>query len=339
MKASLPFCTTFLFSLLILNSSYAQEINPLPTIAGAKSDINYLAGGYLDPVGIALGNGLNNSWYSSAAVHPLGGFHINIAPSLIIVPSDGLSFTIDNDRLTELELVNPNNNITPTAFGENEEGPLLRGTGVGGIQNFRMPAGVGFSYLPLANINLGVGVGFASEVHVRFFPKSEISGLDGAQIGLFGIGGVHEVSKWFVDEDEPPFSLAVQFGYSRLSFEQDLDDGNGSDAQKLLMTSSGITLRAILSKQFSFFTLYGGFGYNSGNTDIDVEGTYSYQSGIIGGPTTIKDPISLQAEAQSLIGNIGGRLKIAKAISIFADYTFAKYSSLTLGLGVDLDFE
>ncbi len=336
MKSSATQIIIFLFLLSLSTEAVAQRINPLPVIAGAKEDINYLGGKYLGPVGVALGNGLNNSWYSSARVHSLLGFHLNIAPSLVIVPSDDQTFVIENSKLKELELVDERDNIAPTAFGPNEDGPLLRSKAIGNFQTFNSPAGVGFSFLPLANINLGVGVGFNTEVDVRYFPKSQISGLEDAKIGLFGFGAIHEVSQWFMDDDEPAFSLSVQAGFSSISYEQPIKDGD--DGQELTMKSNGTTFRGIISKQFSFFTLYGGVGYNSADTDINLRGTYSYQPPV-GPATTITDPISINTTANSVVFNLGGRILIAEAISIFADYTYAQYSSITLGLGVDLNFE
>ncbi len=331
--------TQFTLSLIVItigSAAFAQKINPLPVIAGAKEDINYLGGKYLGPVGIALGNGLNNSWYSSARVHSPLGFHLNIAPSLVIIPSDDHTFVIKNSELKELELVDERDNIAPTAFGENEEGPLLRSKAIGNFQTFNSPAGVGFSFLPLANINLGVGIGFNTEVDVRYFPKSQISGLEDAKIGLYGFGAIHEISKWFMDEDEPAFSLSIQAGFSSISYEQPIKDG--ADDQELVMKSNGTTFRGIISKEFSFFTLYGGVGYNSADTDINLKGTYSYQPPL-GPATTIKDPISINTTANSMVFNLGGRILIAETVSFFADYTFAQYSSITLGLGVDLNFE
>ncbi len=314
----------------------AQLINPQPYVEGAVADINYLGGMYLNPAGTAMNNGLHNSWYSTAEVHPLGGFHLNIAPSLIIVPEEGQTFEIKNSELTELELVDPDDNITPTAFGPDEEGPLLRYRTFGNTQTFNAPAGVGFSYLPLANLNLGVGLGLNTEVDVRYFPKSKISGLEDARIGLFGIGLMHEVSAWFFDED-PPISVSALLAYSSLSYEQPFDNQNANDHQ-LEMKSSGITVRAIVSKEFNFLTLYGGVGFNNARANIDLRGTYTYEP-TLGSPTTIKDPISTTSETSGIMANLGVRVKIFEAVSIYADYTFAEYSSITAGLGVDLNFK
>lgn len=314
-----------------------QEINPLPFIAGAQNDINYLAGEYLRPVGTAMNNGLNNSWYSTADVHPLGGFHINIAPSLVIVPAEAQSFKIENSKLEELELADPQDNIAPTAFGKDEEGPMLRSKSLGSNQTFNTPPGVGFSFLPIANINLGAGIGFNTEVDLRFFPKSKIAGLDDARIGLFGFGVTHEVSAWFYNE-KPPVHISAMVAYSNLSYEQPIEVNTGGDGHQLEMKSKGLTIRAIVSKEFSFLTLYGGAGFNNATANMDLKGSYTYEASD-GSTATIEDPVSVSSDSSGLLANLGARVKILKAVVIFADYTFAEYSSVTAGLGVDLNFK
>ena len=91
--------------------------------------------------------------------------------------------------------------------------------------------------------------------------------------------------------------------------------------------------QAVISKKFSVLTLYGGLGYGSVSTNVDVTGTYQ----IVAVPSafSIKDPVSINFSNTGVKATLGGRLKFGP-ICLSGDYTFQKYNALTLGFGVSI---
>ncbi len=316
-----------------------DDFDPGKIIAGAQSDINYLAGGYLKPLGNALGTGLNNGWYQTAKPHKLGRFDLMITPSFVFAPSSDRNFTINNSELSELELVNGTSAEAPSFFGANSAGPALRFKD-DQSSSFTTPSGVGVAMLPVPMAQLGVGLIKNTDLVVRFVPTLSFGD---ASVGLFGVGIKHDILQWIPGDKVLPFDASVFFGYTSLKFNMDLDDGSGNDDQELAINSKGYTFRALISKKLLFFTPYVGLGFNSATTEINVNGTYSYETQTAPGlpPVTasIKDPVAITADgADGFVGNVGFRLKFLWVMAFSADYTFGAYNSATAGLGVSLDF-
>ena len=160
---------------------------------------------------------------------------------------------------------------------------------------------------------------------------------------MFGFGIKHDILQWIPGDKVIPFDASVFFGYTSVNVNMDLDDGSGNDDQEAVIKSKGYTFRALVSKKLLFFTPYVGLGYNSAQTDINVNGTYSYETQTAPGlppvTTSIKDPVALTADdASGFVGNVGFRLKFLWVMAFSADYTFGAYSSATAGLGFSVDF-
>ena len=341
MKKYYLLITSLLLSLYSYDSkAQYDDFDPGKIIAGAQADINYLAGGYLKPFGNALGIGLNNGWYQTAKPHKLGRFDLMITPSFVFVPSSDRNFTINNADLTQLELVNGTSAEAPTVFGTNSAGPTLRFKD-DQTTTFNTPNGSGIGFLPLPMAQLGVGLIKNTDLIIRYVPTVDIG--DDGEVGMFGFGIKHDILQWIPGDKVIPFDASVFFGYTSVNVNMDLDDGSGNDDQEAVIKSKGYTFRALVSKKLLFFTPYVGLGYNSAKTDINVNGTYSYETQTAPGlppvTTSIKDPVALTADdASGFVGNLGFRLKFLWVMAFSADYTFGAYSSATAGLGFSVDF-
>lgn len=312
------------------------QIQPGPMIAGVESDINYLTSGYLGPLGDAVNTGMNNAWHTQARSSNLGGFEVQISPMVMLIPNAQQSFTIRNSELQELQLADPNDNVTPTAFGPDEPGVTLEYKDETlpislGDTEFDMPAGYGFSAMPLGNFQANVGVGFNTDIRLRYLPEMPIPNLPDTRINLYGVGLSHQLDQYI---PVLPLSISVVGGYTNLSFVQQIE---GGDDRELTLDTEAWTARLLVSKKLLFFTIYGGAGYNAASTRIQMKGTYNYID-----PTKpqdpeqeLKDPVDFtRAGVDGLIANVGFRLDFLRFFFFNADYTMGPFDSVTAGIGV-----
>lgn len=324
---------------------YAQSLNPAPAVAGVQSDINYLTGGYLRPLGEAVTAGLNNGWYHSAQSYKVGAFSLSLDPTVGLIPDAKTTFTIRPEALTELELVNPNDNVTPTAFGPNEPGVRLKydnqslplGTG---DREFSMPAGYGFQLLPLVNLNAAVGLPGHNTLRMRYLPTVSVPALDSTDYNLFGLGLQHALTEWVPGLSDLPLEVSLMAGFTQFSLEQPLP-GQNSQQQTLELTSQSWTGRLLVSKEISFLTLYGGLGYNGGQTRIQMKGTYRWVDPLdFNDPEkTIQDPVDFTTRGSNgVYGNLGFRLEFLKVIFLAADYTMGPYPAASASLGAKIEW-
>lgn len=337
---------TLFFASLFIPFGLLAQLDPGPTVAGSRADANYLAEGYLSPLGDALSSSLNNGWYNTAKTKKTLRFELGLHTTIVFVPDEATTFTILDSELQELSLVDPTDNVTPTAFGDDESGVELEyddptiPTNIDG-QRFRMPSGSGLQVFPLPIPQLGVGLPLNSEISIRYLPQITAPVAEQTDINLFGIAVKHDIKQWIPGLKRVPIlSLSAFLGYTSFGFEQGIDDPEFDD-QKLIIDSEAFTARLLASAKLAFVTAYGGFGYNSGSSQIQIQGTYPYldPTNPLDPVTTLTDPVNFTVEgANGFVGNLGVRLKFLFVAYFHADYTFGAFNALTSGLGVSIDF-
>ena len=330
----MKFSLLLAFLVVIGPASYGQ-FDPSAFLKGSQSDINYLGGEYLKPAGKALVAGINNGWYNTAKVHKPGRFEVNFSTGLIFIPEEGRTFMIDDSKLQNLELVEPSDNVAPTAFGERNSGPMLRSKTDPNL-TFNSPSGMGTGIFPQLNLNLEIGIGLHSEILVRYFPSSPVIGIKNSQVSLYGFGINHSFLEWIPVAKRLPFSASVMLAYTRLDYSQDLNTSLDGENQQLQFSTYGYTARVLISKKVAFISFYGGAGLNNGVSTMKLNGTYSYESN--GQTVNMENPLETDATVNEFVGNMGTKLKFLSILSFNADYTFGEYEALTLGLGLDVDF-
>ncbi len=237
---------------LLAGGSHAGmgPLGPAPLLAQTAQDqLRVLAGenaeGYLRPAAEGLGRALSAGLFDRARVLP--ALHVDAG---IRVAG---SFRADDDRLFEARL--PENVTwshptlgsrsyddpyrsatgdltTPTVMGEGP-GVLLEPQGAfrqdliaagENPDNWRIafPSGLDFSIIPAATLHLSVGVGFGSEITLRYLPSLEVSPDLGSWSGR-GFGFRHEISQWLPS----PLDLSVGVG------SQELESDGFFEAQAL----------------------------------------------------------------------------------------------------------
>jgi len=317
---TLCICTT------LIGNAYAQgDLNDL--LKGSQADANYLAQGYLEPVLNAIGSGLNQGWYNTAANHKKFGFDLTLSVSSLQFPSNELTYFVDNTKLQTIQIVGDPNaptfvgpDITPTYAYKSPN-----------VGSFNGPPGVNIKDIPLGGLpvptlNLGIGLFWNTDVKVRF---GKASGSGGADVSLFGIAVQHDIKQHIPGLKELPFDLSGLIGYTTFSSEVGFD-ANAPD-QKGKADFSATTIQAIIGKKISVLSLYGSVGYNFSSGSFKALGSYYDPTTDI----TLVDPVNISTSISGPRFTAGMRLKLA-VFTFHGDYTFQRYNTITVGFGISV---
>ncbi len=339
---------------LLMNHPGFSQISEIGRLmAAGAEDAELLIQPYIAPAVNAFGAGLGSGWYNTAETHKLGGFDITFTTNAAIVPKKYETFLIDDSQLTSLKLHDPLMNESPTVAGENVAGPLMDYKYAGySVSAFAMPAGVNTNYVPSPMVQAGIGLIKGTEVMIRFMPDIKYKGNE---IGLWGIGGKHDIKQWIPALKKfPVLQISVMFGYTNLHTLVDVDitpadinagslpgaDDSNWDNQFMKSSTQTHTANLLVGANLPVVGFYGGVGFVSSQTNLKLEG--DYPAVIIDGVNpevqVLVDPIDMQIKNQdgSITKprfNAGIRLKLA-FITIHFDYSWANYSVLSGGLGI-----
>lgn len=324
----------FLSALMSLPLSVLAQSDIDVYLEAGEKDASKLIQSYLTPVLNGFGYGMNNGWYNTAKAHKTLGFDLTVTVSAVKVPSSKEFFTFRNSDYKNIKLVNGETAQLPTLMGPNEDGPELEiydeneqptGVSVTSIPGIGLKDEIGINAVPVPMAQLGIGIAKNTDLKFRYIPKIDLDG-DG-DIGLFGIGVMHDVKQWIPGIKLLPFDLSALVGYTKLTANYNLEGNIDGDNQKGEFSATGLTFQGIISKQFSVLTLYGALGYNSTNTSVKVLGTYDLEDF-----ETLHDPVDLSFGEGSMMLTAGFRLKLA-ILTLHADYTLNKYPVITAGIG------
>ncbi|WP_421876250.1 DUF6588 family protein [Marinoscillum sp.] len=347
MKLKFTFLS-FLITVLLNTTLNGQNFGDILAV-GADNAETYLEN-YAAPGINAFGNGLSNGWYNTAKPHKSLGFNLTISPSFAFIPSSERSFEFNPADYQDLTLEGDQDGIIPTlAGGDAEPGSELVFTGQatypGGItfdgeQRFDVPDGVinlkdvPLEGTPAPTYNIGIGIIKGTEVKIRILP--EVTAGD-FKASMFGFGVQHDIKQWIPGISKLPFDLSALVAYSKLNLEYgiDVNTGNFEGNGAAIFSTSATTVQGIISKKLLFFTPFLGIGFNAVNSQLDVNGTYRYNT-TTGSSSEIEDPISLSFDgAGSARTTIGGRINLA-ILTIHAAYTLQRYNTFNMGIGISV---
>lgn len=356
-------------------------------IKAGKEDVNTLMNGYMNPFMKSFGAGLNSGWFQTAKPHGIGGFDITISVNLPFAPTADQSFDVSGLNALKLDASNGTRTTSPTIFGDATDGPKMNviaknpaytyfatHTPAGTpnpynedttVTSLVLPQGLGVNFAPVPTAQFSVGVGFGTEVGIRFIPTITTGDVS---TGLFGFAVKHDFKQWIPGMKELPFDLSAMFGYTSFNLENKFTgksaitpetgsdiqpdaSGNTYDNQKIVMDSKAWTTNVIISKKLGPFTPYLGVGYQSSKTTLKMEGDYpvtmvneNYDPTAAPGSAnsyvkrieTISNPVSIDpGSVGALRANVGFRLKLL-ILTIHGDYTFSNYNVASVGLGLNL---
>ncbi len=324
-----------IIALCVFSFSKAQDLNDL--FVSGLNDAERFANAYLAPVSETSIYSISNGWYNTADAKPLGGFEISIVGNITGFKnkSDKQSFLLDPSEYENLDFVdNPGQpRQVSTALGDiqgvvvfvEDENGLFR-------EEFEVPAGLAaedFNVIPSGFIQGSVGLIKGLEVKARFLPKINI---DEAKVGLFGAGLQYEFTKLLPADKLLPIAISAVIGYTNLTGEYDFTNTGliAGENQRIDANFKTWNFSAVVStRKIPVINFYGGLGYITGKSDIDLLGEYIVTSGPF--QTTYVDPFTVSQDASGVVANVGTKIKLG-FFRLNAEYNISEFSTFTAGM-------
>ncbi|MEO2052629.1 MAG: DUF6588 family protein [Allomuricauda sp.] len=325
-----------LMALASITLGRAQDLNDI--FVSGVADAERFANAYLAPVSEASIFSISNGWYNSADAKPLGGFEISIVGNLTGFKNkdDKKAFLLDPADYENLDFVN--NPGQPrqvaTALGD-IQGIRVFVEDLSGLfrEEFELPTGLAsenLNFIPSGYLQGSVGLVKGLEVKARFLPKIKFD--DDAKIGLFGAGIQYDFTKMLPADKVLPVAISAVIGYTNLSGEYDFTDSStisGTD-QRLDASFKTWNFSAVVStKNIPVINFYGGLGYITGKSDIDLLGTYEANGPFF--TQTVTDPFSVSKDASGVTANVGTKIKLG-FFRLNAEYNISEFSTFTFGV-------
>jgi|TARA_B110000211_G_scaffold63759_1_gene73077 hypothetical protein len=316
----------YLFTLIagfIGFTSYGQTPNFISYFSNDLEQGEKMIEAYFTPMAESFGAGLNNGWYNTAKPHSLGGFDLTFTLNTVIIPNIAETFNIKD---AGGDVFKSEENEASTIFGGTSTTSMYYdASSVPGSDSipFNMPGGLKTPVMPLPMIQAGIGLIKNTAIDIRYMPMLNVR--DAVKVNLFGIGVKHDLLQWIpVVGDAIPMSLSIQAGYTNLNTELKISD------QEVSLNTKATTINLVASRKLLMVTAYAGIGYNSSTTSFTADTKFDLNG------VNFEEKIEMDFKSNNnLRANIGLRLNIT-LITIQADYTFAKYPTATLGVGVSL---
>ncbi len=290
---------------------------------------------YLSPFGQAVGNNMNNGWFNTGQAHRLGRFDFRIGIPITFAGESVRNFTFQESDFTGITLVDPNDNLAPTLFGDDTPGPMITYHN----EQFALPQGTGYHILPLVppSLQLNIGLLKATEVMFRYVPEINVRDFS---TSMYGFGLKHGIKQHIPGMRYLPFDLSLIMAWSKfnanygLNYNPENDANIDVDEQKLDITARAFNLNLIASKKLAVITFFGGVRYMHSSTDFLIAGDYPVASGTFASdPIVLNNPVDVNMKGGQVGLNGGFRLQLG-FISFFADATLAKYSSVNAGMSL-----
>lgn len=321
--------------------TFAQdEIDDL--FKSGPGDATKLIDAYINPLFRGLGTGLNSGWSNTAKAKKPLQFDIRISATAAFVPKTDQAFDINSLHLTGLRPADPFKTVSPTAFGEEKEGPEMEfysnGYSLGG---FRMPSGSGFHTVPSPQVQLTLGLLKYMDLSVRFAPRFNIT-EDSGNIKLFGLGTKFELLPILMGKKavSTPIDIALLGAYSRLEYRLPLNIENQpvSD-QQVSVDVTAYNAEFLISKKLSFFTPFLSIGYQMSQSELKALGTFQFDSPTVEDPNAKKtyiDPIDYsRKDVDAWKASLGFQLNFG-FFKFYSAFSNSRYQFFNAGIGLGL---
>ena len=325
-----------MLALVSVTMSKAQDLNDI-FISGV-ADAERFANAYLAPVSEASIYSISNGWYNTAYAKPLGGFEISIIGNMTGFKNkdDKKAFLLDPADYENLDFVDSPGQPRMVATGLGDiEGVNVFVEDESGLfrEEFELPTGLSaenLNFIPSGYLQGSVGLIKGLEVKARFLPKIKFD--DDAKIGLFGAGLQYDFTKMLPADKLLPVAISAVIGYTNLNGEYDFTESStisGSD-QRIDANFKTWNFSAVVStRNIPVINFYGGVGYITGKSDIDLLGTYEANGPFFS--ETVVDPFSVSKKANGVSANLGTKIKLG-FFRLNAEYNISQFSTFTFGV-------
>lgn len=346
----------FLLTCLSLFSVMAfSQTNVVQFLKGGQADANKIFQAYLEPYAFALGDGLNNGWYSTAETHSLFGFDLTLGVSAIKIPDGSKTFDINALGLTRME-VKSGPSLAPTVAGNDAPGPLITVSDAQGneIVEFNSPQGTGKDIIPVPMLQVGFGLLPHTDVIGRYVPRMNYDNNgDDMEIGFWGVGAKHNFMDWIPGLKVLPFDASLFGSYSEVDGQSELSFTTQNYSsnpnitvipfntvdQFLKLRTKTSKFGLVVSKKFAILTVFGAIGQSTSKSNVGLIGTYPVVATAQGGGLVVseegalKDPVAVNFETSNISMEAGFRVKLA-FLSLFGSVNKSEYTSLNVGVSL-----
>jgi len=336
-------CALLLFSV----NTKAQNASDVSSfLSAAPADASKLMTAYMTPVVKSLSYGLTGGWYHTAQAHKTAGVDVGISINAVFIPTSDNYFTPGslglktitgfNNSTTGTQqaptIVGPDDKTTYTASYDPGGGIGTQSVSFAGPGGFDLKRNIGFAALPAPMAQIGIGVIKNTDIKIRYVPQLH-SGS--SSVSMFGIGIMHDVKQYMPGIKSLPFDLSGFVGFNTVTGSSGLvmsaPANPTSTDGSLNYTFNSWTFQGLISKKFSVLTVYGGLGWGTIATKVDVKGTYKVTA-TPAGSFDVKNPVTISVNNSSPKLTLGMRLKFGP-LYLNGDYTFQKYNAVSVGLG------
>ena len=202
-----------------------------------------------------------------------------------------------------------------------------------------MPGGVKESVpinaIPTPSVQFSMGLPWKMDAMVRLVPEV---GSDDVKGSLLGLGLKKEITSWFGPMEKTPLHVSLLAAYTSMNVDYDIqnDSSLSGSNQRAEFKLNSYTVEAIASLNFPIINIFGGIGYSSGNSELNMLGTYDLDYDVNGGGTvteTVVDPLNLDFNASGFKTTVGARLSLG-FFKIFGSYTLQEYNTVNAGIAL-----
>jgi hypothetical protein len=314
---------------VLVASLAAQDIDSLPDRILRMSED--LLAGYAQPLVNVFGTGISTGLFYSAYSHDFLGFDLGLRLLYINVPQSAKYFTgtalicsLVVDSAIHVVQYEVELESLSTVFGpDNETVVPIQGNSVAIPP--KILGGFNLDGIPMFSPQLNVGLGFGSQIAIRYVPFTFRS----TKFRFFGIGFKQEITKLPpLSLAQLPFAIAFAGAYQKFTI--------ASSSQDAIIDTETKNFQAIVSARIGPFEPMVAFGLE--NTTADFEYTFEYEvpDTIMGIPfetPDIQENISVRLEMPNHYRTVVGLTLRTGLIFVHYDYNITPYSTHNLTLG------
>lgn len=334
--------------------SYSQTFNNQRISNEFKTNFNSYLGAYLLPFTDGFGAANGMLWQVPHKAN--AKFNINISTFVAgsLLPDTYKSFNFNQLNRVNFELKNPTDNILPTLIGgestnvmryfvTDDSGNRIYDPIVNDFVTVDVEALPGLdiptAIVPTAGVQLGLWVPFNTGVALRYLPTVNFGN---GEMGLFGIGVMHDVAGWF----NLPLEIKVGYNHQSLKLIVDNPIKENPNPNQFSFKSTSNAFDLTIGKYFYIIKPYFQISRISYSNELLLSGKFSYEFEEYSGvpPTTInqikfeiEDPVDIRSSNTMI--NYGFGLFIDLGIFyIQGQYMFGSFTNAGVAAGVKIGF-
>ncbi|NNF28753.1 MAG: hypothetical protein HKN73_16130 [Gemmatimonadetes bacterium] len=292
---------------------------------------------YVSPLSTGLGAALNSGFHQSAKPHGTLGFDIGIRVMAALPPSEADFFqpvlpgsvTFEDVTYTDPYEV-AGTGMSPTAVGDGD-GAVLQPRAGSDFYNallaagedpndytVQFPEGANIPAVPFVVLQGSVGIGFGTDVTIRYLPSFEVH-EDVGELGAFGYGLKHSLTQWL--PAPPMVDVAVTAGWQDLSLGQYMDASASAYGLIGSVSQGPVTVYGTVRRE---------------QATVDVSYTVENADGSLGIPVDgVQIGFSNELPAETHFG--AGLTLGFMGLQLSGEYSFADYNTVAARIGFSMN--